>query len=81
MNGEQPTDEQKPPLASPANSANGSSVQAKKRKKEALKPIVTTEGDAAQGQPVSGYVQFLFFSCVASIWFLLGFELDPHLCF
>lgn len=56
MTGEQPTDEQKPPLASPANSANGSSLQAKKRKKEGLKPIVTTEGDATAEQPAAGYV-------------------------
>ena len=66
MNGEQPADEQKPPLASPANSANGSSLMAKKRKKEGLKPIITTEGDATQGQPAAGYVHVFSFCSPSS---------------
>ncbi|KAL6858307.1 serine/threonine protein kinase, CMGC [Amphichorda felina] len=48
MNGDQPTDEQKPPLASPTNSTNGSNLMAKKRKKEGLKPIITNEGGSQQ---------------------------------
>ncbi|KAI6780514.1 Protein kinase dsk1 [Emericellopsis cladophorae] len=48
MNGEQPTDEQKPPLATPADSTNGESLAAKKKKKEALKPIVTNDAPTKQ---------------------------------
>lgn len=54
MNGDQPTDEQKPPLASPTNSTNGSNLMAKKRKKEGLKPIITNEGGSQQ--QTFGYV-------------------------
>jgi hypothetical protein len=50
MNGDQSTDEQKPPLASPAESANGNGGAKKKTKKEGLKPIITTEGTPQQQQ-------------------------------
>lgn len=56
MEGDQPTDDQKPPVENPnptamASGANGDSLTAKKRKKEALKPIITNEGPAAQQTP------------------------------
>ena len=54
MNEDQQTDEQQPPLASPANSTNGSNLMTKKRKKEGLKPIITNEGGSQQLE--SGYV-------------------------
>jgi hypothetical protein len=57
MNGDQPTDEQKPPLASPAVSANGSNAGGKKRKKEGLKPIITIESGSQQ--QASGYVSLV----------------------
>ncbi|POR36000.1 Uncharacterized protein TPAR_03835 [Tolypocladium paradoxum] len=57
MDGSQPSEGQTPPLAS-GESPNGSGLVAKKRKKDGLKPIITTEGgqplqddDAEQGQP------------------------------
>ncbi|KFH40288.1 hypothetical protein ACRE_090500 [Hapsidospora chrysogenum ATCC 11550] len=58
MNGDQPTDEQKPPLASPAVSANGSNAGGKKRKKEGLKPIITIEsGSQAQASGRSTFCE------------------------
>jgi hypothetical protein len=73
MNGAQANEAQKPPLVSTgsSNSANGSNLSAKKRKKDALKPIITTEGtavpqqgdeDGQTAQDTAGYVpSFLFF--------------------
>lgn len=59
MNGSDPTEAQKPPLASPAASANGSGVGAKKRKKDALKPIITTEGTTSPETAGCVYHTFL----------------------
>jgi hypothetical protein len=67
MNGAQANEAQKPPLVSTesSNSANGSNLLAKKRKKDALKPIITTEGttvpqqgdeDGQTAQDTAGYV-------------------------
>jgi hypothetical protein len=53
MNGSEPTSEgaqKPPPVASTANGENGESAEAalaKKRKKDGLKPIITTEGQQA----------------------------------
>jgi hypothetical protein len=56
MNGEQPAEAEKPPLdaaegASASSISNGADTPTKKRKKDALKPIITTE-DSPQ-QPVA----------------------------
>lgn len=51
MNGGQSADSQKAPVASPSSSiadANSNGLAAKKRKKENLKPIITTEGSPQQ---------------------------------
>lgn len=77
MNGSQPAEGQKPPLAS-GESSDGSSLVAKKRKKDDLKPIITTEGgqplrddDGEQAQPGQpGCVRPYFF--VPSRLFLLS---------
>jgi hypothetical protein len=52
MHSIQNSEGQQPPLASPAaaGGANGSSILAKKRKKDGLKPIITTE-DTSPIQP------------------------------
>jgi hypothetical protein len=74
MNGAQYTKDtlaQKPPqsaTASPAASANGSSAINKKRKKDGLKPIITTEGP--------GYVHPAFCPA-ATIDRCLGLFLHP----
>jgi hypothetical protein len=55
MNGGQSAEGQKAPVASPSSStaeANSNGLAAKKRKKENLKPIITTEGSPQQ--PSSG---------------------------
>lgn len=50
MNGSQPAEGQKPPVtASPSSTTDSNSgLMAKKRKKENLKPIITTEASPQQ---------------------------------
>jgi hypothetical protein len=53
MNGDQPAEAEKPPLeaADPASpNSNGADSLNKKRKKEALKPIITNEGDTQESE-------------------------------
>ncbi|KHN94389.1 serine/threonine-protein kinase SRPK2 [Metarhizium album ARSEF 1941] len=55
MNGHQPPESEKPPLGEPDNTgSNGADTLARKRKKDILKPIITTESKsppAGQAQP------------------------------
>lgn len=51
MNGDQPAEAEKPPLdTADGGSSNGADAQAKKRKKDSLKPIITTEDSPQQSQ-------------------------------
>lgn len=66
MNGNQASEGEKQPAeatteatVAAADGANGNGLLAKKRKKEGLKPIITTEGDG-QGQQAAGYVYHSF---------------------
>merc|ERR1712000_592083 len=63
MNGSEPTSEgaqKPPPVASTANGENGESAEAalaKKRKKDGLKPIITTEGQQAGSHQLAAMTQ------------------------
>ncbi|KAF6816142.1 hypothetical protein CPLU01_13953 [Colletotrichum plurivorum] len=66
MNGTQQTQDvaAQQPLQPATANANGSSTAAKKRKKEGLKPIITTDTPPGEGCPV--------FGPMASIWMIYG---------
>lgn len=72
MNGtEASVEAQKPPPNPDSNEANGVGQDAKKRKKETLKPIITTES-ASQPSQSPGYVMsFLYFCSFIPILLIL----------